>query len=1363
MSRFSDVGRRILHETCVCDSIHCRPLLWLTAFIICRAAGVAGTTVTGEEDASAASIQVDAGVHTVWTARLSRQINLPRRAVRRLRLMCVHEHRGQEEILGGLVRRLHSLLSESLGSDMTRSQAGLRNVHATYGNVTWLQDERAFSPNKAAAAEISLSSPAGNGTSLPDRAAAAIVGISNNVQKEAPGGLQRQVTRQHETDLHAHVSVVDEGGPDIIHFDGATKMLRNALRRPSSFDPDLDDELPRRYTLQLDEAALLRFAGPGRRLVVSWTTGGPKRYSIAQNLALSIRRNCGLALERIFVFVALDEDAYRRAQADGFQAVLNEGSTDLKDDIWKMRWLIMTTCLSLGLEVLVVDSDIVFFRDPFEHFFFDADQEVMTDHFFPEKHLWATWLRPAEHINTGFIFARPSVELVAFLVEFLDRHYHEKLDTHSERDGMDQRVYNRFVIEKFQTQPPGVFSVFENITFDHVDWQTEPSRTFRFLPHSNWRGRGNGWQPQSNARRIKIRILNPKEIAHGMNFFWRQAHRLRPGGPDGLGGLHRPPAVAHVNGVDPKQYFLRDRNVWYVEEWEERFGDRPSFMIYHHPRGLSLKEDFEHLMAAIEVAAYLRRRVVLPDTMNCANSPAFEVWRMNESLPDTQGCTYDYFAHANGLYEVYSRVKPFCVEAGLKRTHSFRALLARSRLDLPGLQELQRSGQLRDEILAIQERPSNVAAFDEARVLQIPADIDVRKLRDGLRRGDFGLRMNAERIFSCAYQQTLTSAMACLDEPYIEEFGPSALTKCEAVPTGCGPVGVCCCWPFWGYGEKLQYFTGVSWNLPCNCGLDLCEEYARPLDFADATNRTQADLCCRHFGNPSLNPFVEPGVFSCKEHGQWNGLTAAEDAHTYSTTSLSEFLRGKRTADQVFRTCYLDRRMRRGEAFREVALRWCNLQMSAFLLREGALDRAVEWWTWVLQERRGLGNASLLVAALDGNGTETDNTQLELRKLRHDFEQLSHLARAGSNSEQLLDSLNGVGVKKPSAEATNASSSSSQLPASWRKQLKRQFVADELLPKYEALLVALDAFMGPGGGSREIVLTAFESVRQFYNRALYVPNVRLPQGVMAINGHGRRQDFIEAEQALRRDGIAVIDDFLAPEALTLSRELLVDSTVWFASKSGGALLKAQLKDGLHAELGLQIAVELRNKWAPSVFGQQQLLDIVAYKMDPAVGSPGLAPHCQDGVVALNIWVIDDDSADFQPNGNGLRIYNVSVPAEFSRHEAYSVEAGQTAIPQLLRQQKDANVRTVPYKTNRAVLWRSKLACETEWNPTTWSREYVSRRVDWIFTFGRSQIRGEERSKGRVSAGKASGYVPSFEGRADTRDGDHYYANDHDHR
>jgi len=147
----------------------------------------------------------------------------------------------------------------------------------------------------------------------------------------------------------------------------------------------------------------------------------------------------------------------------------------------------------------------------------------------------------------------------------------------------------------------------------------------------------NNKQHEHNNNRtlnkVSIRIMDPARIAHGMNFFWRRAHLLDGdfGPPEvqdsakggaveaGCSGfcyvmyrftrkccphpLYTPPTapafaeypeVAHVNGADPKEYFLRDRGVWYVDDFGDRFGESPQFLTYVHPRGQSLAEDFEN-------------------------------------------------------------------------------------------------------------------------------------------------------------------------------------------------------------------------------------------------------------------------------------------------------------------------------------------------------------------------------------------------------------------------------------------------------------------------------------------------------------------------------------------------------------------------------------------------------------------------------------------------------------------------------------------------------------------------------------------------------------------------------------------------
>lgn len=66
--------------------------------------------------------------------------------------------------------------------------------------------------------------------------------------------------------------------------------------------------------------------------------------------------------------------------------------------------------------------------------------------------------------------------------------------------------------------------------------------------------------------------------------------------------------------------------------------------------------------------------------------------------------------------------------------------------------------------------------------------------------------------------QPMQMMLNAKDEPYVEEFGSDAM--CAPFTHGCGPVGICCCWPFWGWGEKLQYFTG-TWGCHGLPGLRL--------------------------------------------------------------------------------------------------------------------------------------------------------------------------------------------------------------------------------------------------------------------------------------------------------------------------------------------------------------------------------------------------------------------------------------------------------------------------------------------------------------------------------------------------------------
>ena len=47
--------------------------------------------------------------------------------------------------------------------------------------------------------------------------------------------------------------------------------------------------------------------------------------------------------------------------------------------------------------------------------------------------------------------------------------------------------------------------------------------------------------------------------------------------------------------------------------------------------------DFEHLLAGVRAARASGRRLVLPGSMNCRSSPAWEAYGLNETLREEEG------------------------------------------------------------------------------------------------------------------------------------------------------------------------------------------------------------------------------------------------------------------------------------------------------------------------------------------------------------------------------------------------------------------------------------------------------------------------------------------------------------------------------------------------------------------------------------------------------------------------------------------------------------------------------------------------------------------------------------------------------
>ncbi|CAE8643385.1 unnamed protein product [Polarella glacialis] len=531
----------------------------------------------------------------------------------------------------------------------------------------------------------------------------------------------------------------------------------------------------------------------------------PELVSSKFLLRFSQEANVGPELEKSFVYISLDRD---RVHYFPIATVLHKVQpADLQDAVWKLRWMALYTLSHLGINSLVLDSDIVVLSDPFRALHGDADIEISTDLFKPELDLFDKRLRHDDNLNTGCIFAQASKLAEYFLLEFLEEH-DEPMIAGIQRDPMDQRVFARFVMHHVsQTDTDRVLVVYG----------VDQARVFR-----------NAEASRKVEQPLRIRVLDPVVFAHGMNYFWLRAH-MAP-------GREKTVAIAHANGVNDKEYFLRDRGLWYFDDFHERFGPEANFLTYEHPTGLSLGDDFQHFAEAITVAIALERRLVMPNTMNCDNCPALEPYGANATLRGGN-CTFDYFANIQVFIGTY---KKWVAESGLARHPEFLYLPS---TDLPSGSNDNNNNSSAEIQQAVEDIRNGMAAdhkWSQVRRLHVA---DIRSAYTAILATGF----EPKDVHHCQHHSWFGTLHACRDEQFVAVRGESARCEPEPGQAGCGYQGFDCCHAVWGWSDKLEYFTGRRWDLPCNCGLSTCQAASPP-----ETTAFREQSCCSHvLGSPA--------------------------------------------------------------------------------------------------------------------------------------------------------------------------------------------------------------------------------------------------------------------------------------------------------------------------------------------------------------------------------------------------------------------------------------------------------------------------------------------------------------------------------
>ena len=160
-------------------------------------------------------------------------------------------------------------------------------------------------------------------------------------------------------------------------------------------------------------------------------------------------------------------------------------------------------------------------------------------------------------------------------------------------------------------------------------------------------------------------------------------------------------------------------------------------------------------------------------------------------------------------------------------------------------------------------------------------------------------------------------------------------------------------------------------------------------------------------------------------------------------------------------------------------------------------------------------------------------------------------------------------------------------------------------------------------------------------------------------------------------GIAWFDDLLTPEALAQLQRFCLHSTVWRRPYPPG-YIGASPESGFFSALLLKIASELRAA-VPGLLGEHHLSYWWSFVCQHQ--RPGTDIHADQSDVSINFW-ITPDSANLDPSGGGLDLWDVQAPPDWSFADYNN---GEKDIEGFLRDSK-ANRMAVPYGENRALLF-----------------------------------------------------------------------------
>jgi Flp pilus assembly protein TadD len=204
-----------------------------------------------------------------------------------------------------------------------------------------------------------------------------------------------------------------------------------------------------------------------------------------------------------------------------------------------------------------------------------------------------------------------------------------------------------------------------------------------------------------------------------------------------------------------------------------------------------------------------------------------------------------------------------------------------------------------------------------------------------------------------------------------------------------------------------------------------------------------------------------------------------------------------------------------------------------------------------------------------------------------------------------------------------------------------------------------------------------------------------------------RADRAALTAQFEEQGVIFVDDLLTPQALDSLRRFLLESTIWHDFSHIDGFVASYLEDGLACPLVLQIADELRRAF-PDILDPHPLCQAWAFKGLQAEAAVDV--HADDAAVSVNFWVTPTE-ANLNPGHGGLVVCRAPPPDDW---EIKDYDADRERIVTFL-EQKAGDSLVVPYRQNRAVLFRSRLFHHSD--RPEFASGYENHRINLTLLYG----------------------------------------------